>query len=157
MWEEVSISLETSGWVFSFSVIGLLPKKSVSDSRKLRSRALSANFPERCQPEPGEGDGEGDRYRDPSAGGASSFVLHVFTNEGDGAEGGDRQEQSASDLEPKLVRGVRERAQRGANGAQNGTEGAAAARLVARNPRGDPQLSQGRDFAHDLDFNSPER
>jgi len=82
------------------------------------------------------------------------FVLRVFADERDSAEGRNHQKHCARDLEPKLVQRAAERADRGAHSAHNSVERAAAPGLLAGNPRHHSQLLPSRNFAHGLDFNS---
>ena len=72
------------------------------------------------------------------------------------AESHDEEEES-HDLEPQLVSGAPYGAARGADAAHDRVKRAVAPSLASRDLGHDPQLSEGRNFTHGLDFNSLRR
>ena len=85
------------------------------------------------------------------------MIFSVFLDRSAAKTQGHHEEDNPRNLKPQLMQGVSERPCRGADGAHDGTERAAAARLVPRNPRHNARFSPGRNFAHGLDFNSLRR
>ncbi len=79
-----------------------------------------------------------------------AVLLHCGTSKGEGHE----KENESNDLEPQLVSGASERAGRGADPRYDRVEGAVAPGPAPGDLSYDPQLSEGRNFAHGLDFNS---
>ena len=119
--------------------------------------ALPPHSPERSQPEPGKGHGAANCNRQPSAAHPPGMIFPVFLDRSAAKTQGHHEEDNPRNLKPQLVQRAPERACRGTDGAHDGAERAAAARLVPCNPRYDACPSPGRNFAHGLDFNSLRR
>jgi len=102
---------------------------------------FSFDLPERTEPEPGKGQSEAERDRNPTCSRVSGSIFHIFADGGGGAENCHRQKHGAGHLQPQLMRGAAERPCRGAGPAHHRTDGAAASGLLPGYARDGAQLS----------------
>ena len=82
------------------------------------------------------------------------MILAVLLHGGSSEAKRHHEKEQTCDLKPEHVSGASERAGRRGDRAQRRGCSAAAGRLIARYIRGKAEFSQGRNFAHTLDFNS---
>jgi hypothetical protein len=85
------------------------------------------------------------------------MVFSVFLHRGTGKGEGHEEEDESGNLEPQLVSGAPYGAAGGADPAHDRVERAVASSLASGDLGHDPQLPEGRNFAHNLDFNSLRR
>jgi hypothetical protein len=84
------------------------------------------------------------------------MILLVLLERGGCETQGQDEENNPGYLEPQLVGGARKGSAGGADPAHHRAKGTAASGLLSGYPRYYPQLSQRRNLAHGLDFNSPQ-
>jgi len=84
------------------------------------------------------------------------MIFFVFLEGGGCKTQGQDEENNPGYLEPQLVCRTAKGSARGADPAHHRAEGTAASSLLPGHPGYHPQLSQSRNLAHGLDFNSPQ-
>ncbi len=122
-----------------------------------RTLASSPRPPEGTQSEPAKGERETNGNRQTTAASARSMIFFILFEGGTGKTEGHQEENQAHHLEPELVRRASERATGGAHTAHHRVERTASSGLLPGDPCYHAELSECRNLAHGLDFNSLRR
>ena len=116
--------------------------------------AFSSHSPERAQAEPRKRNCEADCNGQASAPNLPRMILVVFLHRGSGEAERHHKEQQSRYFQPEHVSGSGEGAAGRSDCTHKRIQSAAAAGLIAHNPRCSAQFTKCRNFAHALDFNS---
>src|SRR5579862_1111433 len=163
--EEVSISREASGGVFTVCVIDFTElEHSAAGGRRHNPRRgasgalpLFSNSPKRAQPKPGESHGKEHRDGGTARAYLPCVIFAVLLHGGTAKTEGHDQENHARDFKPELMQNTGKRTQRRESRALDRVERTAARCLLARNFGHHTGFPPRRNFAHSLDFSSLQR